>query len=146
VLQTLFISLMVAGIAWAGPAAGFLAEAKRHHGESGEKAASFLVEHMPAKDQQALTADFLTNNLDLAFRARAEFPMVCAAGSDEVAAVNVTARYRMPDAGAGMARLGVRLWDENGGKRLVAIFMGAKDAAHNRNGGAAEKSAKSRSS
>jgi hypothetical protein len=296
VLKTLFMSLLVAGIAWAGPAAGFLAEAKRHHGASGEKAASFVVEHMPEKDQQALTADFLTNNLDLAFRARAEFPwaakvpeeiflndvlpyavfdetrepwradflakarplvkeaksaseaaqalnrgffnlinvhyhtgrkapnqspaesvktgratctglsiilvnacravgiparavgtpmwsngrgnhtwveiwdggwhftgadeydakglnrgwftgdaaqakaeipehaiyatswkkaglafpMVWAAGSGEVAAVNVTDRYRMPDAGAAMARLGVRLWDENGGKRLVA--------------------------
>lgn len=295
-LKTLVMPLMCAGIAWAGPAAEFLAEAKRHHGEAGEKAASFLVEHMPAKDQQALTADFLTNNLDLAFRARAEFrwaggvpeeiflndvlpyavfdetrepwraeflakarplvkeaktaseaaqllnrgffklinvhyhtgrkapnqspaesvktgratcsglsiilvnacravgiparavgtpmwsngrgnhtwveiwdggwhftgadeydakglnrgwftrdaaqaraeipehavyatswkkaglafPMVWAAGSDEVAAVNVTDRYRMPEADAGMARLGVRLWDEKGGKRLVA--------------------------
>jgi hypothetical protein len=40
----------------------------------GEKAARFLVEHMPPPDKETLTAEFLTENLDLALKARAKFP------------------------------------------------------------------------
>jgi dienelactone hydrolase len=58
----------------AAPTDDFIAAAKARHGEAGEHAAKFLTEHMPAKDREALSADFLTNNLDLAFQARGEFP------------------------------------------------------------------------
>jgi dienelactone hydrolase len=56
------------------PVDEFVAAAKAKHGEAGERAAKFLVEHMPAKDRESLTAGFLATNLDLAFQARAEFP------------------------------------------------------------------------
>lgn len=66
--------LVFAAAATAAPVDDFIAAAKAKHGEAGEKAAKFLVEHMPAKDKETLTAEFLTENLDLAFQARAEFP------------------------------------------------------------------------
>ena len=53
---------------------GFVAAAKEGHGEFGEKAAVFLVEGMPARDLKALKEEFLVENLDLAMKARAEFP------------------------------------------------------------------------
>ncbi len=64
---------------WARTAGGaavddFIAAARKDRGEAGERAARFLVEHMPARDRETLTAEFLTRNLDLAFRAREEFP------------------------------------------------------------------------
>jgi transglutaminase-like putative cysteine protease len=52
----------------------FIAAARAGHGEPGEKAARFLVDHMPAKDRESLSAEFLSKNLDLAFQARKEFP------------------------------------------------------------------------
>jgi len=52
----------------------FVAAARQRHGESGERAARFLVENMPPGDRDALSADFLTENLHLAFQARTEFP------------------------------------------------------------------------
>lgn len=64
----------LAAAALAAPADDFIAAAKAKHGEVGEKAGKFLTEHMPAKDKEALSAEFLTGNLDLAFQARAEFP------------------------------------------------------------------------
>ena len=66
--------LALAAAAAAAPVDDFIAAAKAKHGEAGERAAKFLVEHMPAKDKESLTAGFLTENLDLAFQARAEFP------------------------------------------------------------------------
>jgi dienelactone hydrolase len=59
---------------WAAPADDFIAAAKSKHGDAGERAAKFLTEHMPAEDRAALSAEFLGNNLDLAFQARGEFP------------------------------------------------------------------------
>jgi len=56
------------------PVDDFVAAAREKHGEAGEKAAQFLVKTMPAKDAEKLTAGFLIENLDLAFKARAEFP------------------------------------------------------------------------
>jgi hypothetical protein len=56
------------------PLENFIATARQNHGPTGEKAARFLVDNMPAKDQTNLTESFLTENLDLAFKARAEFP------------------------------------------------------------------------
>lgn len=52
----------------------FVGEAKKKHGEFGERAARFLVEGMPKSDREALKKDFLMTNLDLAMKARAEFP------------------------------------------------------------------------
>ncbi len=48
------------------------------------------------------------------------FPMVWAKGSETVGAVNVTARYAKATAASEFARLGVRLWDQQGGLRLAA--------------------------
>jgi hypothetical protein len=48
------------------------------------------------------------------------FPLPWAAGNGSVAAVNVTARYAKKDGGDGMARLGLRLFSEKGGERVVA--------------------------
>lgn len=57
-----------------GEVEGFLGEAKKKHGDFGGKAALFLVEGMPKSDRETLTKDFLMTNLDLAMKARAEFP------------------------------------------------------------------------
>jgi hypothetical protein len=59
---------------WAGPLDDFIAAAKAKRGEAGEAAARFLVEHMPAADRESLSAEYLLSDLDLAFRAREEFP------------------------------------------------------------------------
>ncbi len=58
----------------AGPPEIFIERAREKHGESGEKAARFLVEHMPETDKATLGADFLMENLDLAMKARETFP------------------------------------------------------------------------
>ena len=73
-MKAVLIALVLAGFGWGASVDDFIAAAKEKHGETGEKAARFLVEHMPAIDREALTADFLTNNLDLAFEARGKFP------------------------------------------------------------------------
>jgi hypothetical protein len=52
----------------------FLASATKQHGEQGERAAQFLIENMPDRDRETLSAAFLTENLNLAFQARSEFP------------------------------------------------------------------------
>jgi len=66
----------------AAPVDDFLAAAAKNHGEEGEKAAKFLVEGMPAKDKQALSAEFLKENLDLALQARGETPWAKAVPED----------------------------------------------------------------
>jgi hypothetical protein len=58
----------------ASPLEDFIAAARERHGERGEQAARFLVHHMPAQDRDSLTTPFLLENLDLAFKARTEFP------------------------------------------------------------------------
>ncbi len=68
------LCLALAGSAAAAPLDGFIERAKQGHGESGERAARFLIEHMPAGDRSSLTAEYLLENLEFAFRARAEFP------------------------------------------------------------------------
>ncbi|MDB6076280.1 MAG: polyhydroxyalkanoate depolymerase [Akkermansiaceae bacterium] len=70
-LAVLFATAMAA---MAAPVDDFVANAAKTHGEAGEKAAKFLVEGMPASDKQALSTEFLTENLDLALRAREETP------------------------------------------------------------------------
>jgi len=66
--------LVWAGLALVAAADDFVAGAKARHGAAGERAARFLTAHMPERDRDSLTAEFLAENLDLAFRARAEFP------------------------------------------------------------------------
>jgi transglutaminase-like putative cysteine protease len=55
------------------PLEDFVSAARSKHGSAGEKAAQFLARNMPERDQTNLTAAFLIENLDLAFKARAEF-------------------------------------------------------------------------
>lgn len=70
-IAALFLTSTLCAIA--APTDEFIAAAAAKHGASGEKAARFLVEHMPPADKETLTAAFLTENLDLAMKARAEF-------------------------------------------------------------------------
>ncbi len=73
-MKTLAVWIATAALACATATDDFIARAAENHGESGAKAARFLVDHMPAADRAALTADFLTANLDLALKARESFP------------------------------------------------------------------------
>ena len=82
VMRFLLPLFSLAAAAFGAPADDFIAAAKAKHGEAGENAAKFLTEHMPAKDKEALSAEFLTGNLDLAFQARAEFPWAKAVPED----------------------------------------------------------------
>lgn len=52
----------------------FLEQASAAHGEVGNRAATFLVRHMPDKDLSSLSADFLARNLKLALQSREAFP------------------------------------------------------------------------
>ncbi|MDP6794741.1 MAG: transglutaminase domain-containing protein [Verrucomicrobiota bacterium] len=61
----------------------FIATAKKTHGDFGHRGAEFLVEGMPEADLKQLDREFLTENLDLAMKARAEFPW-CAKLSEEL--------------------------------------------------------------
>ncbi|MDA0768575.1 MAG: polyhydroxyalkanoate depolymerase [Verrucomicrobia bacterium] len=58
----------------AGEIRGFVEAAREEHGAFGEKAAVALVEGMPAGDLQGLTKAYLVENLNLALKAREEFP------------------------------------------------------------------------
>jgi hypothetical protein len=62
----------------AATADDFIVQARARHGEAGERAARFLVEHMPPADRGSLSAEFLATNLDLAFHARTNFPWAAA--------------------------------------------------------------------
>lgn len=73
-MKTLLFTLISAGFVIAAPTDDFIAKATQAHGAFGEKAARFLVEHMSESDKTSLTAEFLTENLDLALKARAAFP------------------------------------------------------------------------
>ncbi len=52
----------------------FVGAAAARHGALGERAARFLVRHMPAADRESLSTGFLLENLALALAAREEFP------------------------------------------------------------------------
>ena len=52
----------------------FISAAKKTHGDFGHRAAVFLIEGMPESDLKKLDREFLTENLDLAMKARVEFP------------------------------------------------------------------------
>jgi len=76
--MNLIVPLLVAtmGAAAALPTSlgTFIEQASKRHGAAGAKAAKFLVAHMPESDQQSLSAEFLSKNLDLALEARTTFP------------------------------------------------------------------------
>lgn len=73
-MKTAALFLTTALCAIAAPTDDFIAAATAKHGAFGEKAARFLVEHMPAADKETLTTEFLTENIDLAMKSRAGFP------------------------------------------------------------------------
>lgn len=58
----------------AGEISTFLEEARELHGDFGENAAAFLVKGMPERDLETLKTDFLMENLNLALKAREQFP------------------------------------------------------------------------
>jgi hypothetical protein len=53
---------------------GFVEAAAERHGKFGERAAIYLVEGMPEKDLKGLSKAFLVENLDLAMKAREDYP------------------------------------------------------------------------
>ncbi|MBN8248618.1 MAG: hypothetical protein J0L84_14410 [Verrucomicrobia bacterium] len=69
---------VLAGAALGAPLEDFITTSRDRHGAEGERAARFLVEHMPAADRETLSASFLQENLDLAFQARREFSWAAA--------------------------------------------------------------------
>ena len=71
-MRTAALFFTTALCAIAAPTDDFIAAAAAKHGALGEKAARFLVEHMPPSDKETLTAEFLTENIDLALKARAK--------------------------------------------------------------------------
>ncbi len=52
----------------------FVDTAGKRFGDSGRRAAWFLVDNMPARDRGTLTSEFLLENLELAINARRTFP------------------------------------------------------------------------
>ncbi len=66
--------LLTAALTLAAATDEFISTARKDHGAFGEKAARFLVENMPANDAKTLDAAFLTENLNLALKARETFP------------------------------------------------------------------------
>lgn len=81
-VRRVLVFLALAGTVLGAPIDDFIADARTAHGEAGERAARFLVENMPAADRETLTAAFLLENLDLAFRARTEFPWAASVPED----------------------------------------------------------------
>jgi dienelactone hydrolase len=73
-MKTLTLLFFSAGFVIAAPTDDFIAKATQTHGAFGEKAARFLTEYMSESDKKSLTAEFLTENLDLALKARSTFP------------------------------------------------------------------------
>jgi transglutaminase-like putative cysteine protease/predicted esterase len=52
----------------------FVAHAGKLHGDKGRRAAWFLIDNMPMSDRSVLSEEFLMTNLDLALKARTNFP------------------------------------------------------------------------
>ncbi|MCK6500279.1 MAG: hypothetical protein L6Q38_12470, partial [Nitrospira sp.] len=73
-MRCLLLLLCIVRSAGAATFDDFIAASRQRHGEAGEAAARFLVEHMPPRDRETLSSEFLQQNLDLAFQARSEFP------------------------------------------------------------------------
>jgi predicted esterase len=73
-MKPILFFLLSATFVIAAPTDDFIDKATRTHGALGEKAARFLVNHMSEADKKSLTAEFLTENLDLALKTRTTFP------------------------------------------------------------------------
>lgn len=58
----------------AGEIRAFLEASQKGYGEAGKRAAEFLVTGMPERDLKSLKKDFLLENLELALKAREQFP------------------------------------------------------------------------
>lgn len=69
----LAVYLVMLAVSVADPAAEVIRSARSSHGAFGERAATFLVEHMPASDRAELDAAYLIENLELALTARESF-------------------------------------------------------------------------
>ncbi len=78
----LFLAIQSSFVLLAGPVEDFVDGARKTHGEAGERAARFLVEHMPDADRSSLGTGFLRENLDLAFQARTNFPWAASVPED----------------------------------------------------------------
>ncbi len=74
VMRVLSLLFALGWSAWAASIPDFIQSARDRHGAEGEAAARFLAEHMTEADRSKLSNDFLWENLDLALRARKEFP------------------------------------------------------------------------
>ncbi len=72
-VRFLSLFLLCTWVAAAKPADDFIAAAQTKFGDEGVRAARFLVDNMPPADREKLSAAFLIENLELAFKARAEF-------------------------------------------------------------------------
>ncbi len=73
-MHTIGFWLASAALVMASATDDFISAAKEKHGVPGETAARFLVDNMSAGDREVLDAGFLTENLDLALKARETFP------------------------------------------------------------------------
>lgn len=73
-MQRLILVFWLSHVAWGDTLEDFLSRAAQEQGAAGARAARFLVEHMPVRDQTSLSLEFLMENLNLALQARAEFP------------------------------------------------------------------------
>ncbi len=73
-MKFLLVCLLTSLTASADPIEKFVSYAQTKYGESGQKAARFLVLHMPENDKNSLSTEFLIENLDFAFEARKAFP------------------------------------------------------------------------
>ncbi len=73
-MKALLLWFTSAALCFVAPTDDFIAAATAKHGAFGEKAARFLVENMPPSDKENLSAQFLSENLDLALKARTIFP------------------------------------------------------------------------
>jgi len=73
-MKSLTLWLASALLAFSSTTEDFIAKASKKHGPFGEKAARFLLEHMPPSDKESLTTEFLLENLDLALKTRTTFP------------------------------------------------------------------------
>jgi hypothetical protein len=74
VIRVVSVLFALGWTAWSASIPEFVRSAEDRHGAAGERAARFLAEHMTETDRSKLSNEFLLENLDLAFRARKEFP------------------------------------------------------------------------
>jgi hypothetical protein len=77
-VKWILLSLWLVAVGRGAAVNEVVSAAKERHGDAGVRAARFLIEHLPPPDRETLPAEFVIENLDLAFLARAEFPWAAA--------------------------------------------------------------------